>query len=293
MSDLAESPGTSPKMFVFVLMPFNKDFEDIYSLGIKAACEDAPAYCERVDEQVYEGTVLQRVYNQIAKADIIVADMTGRNPNVFYEVGYAHALNKRVVLLAQNADEIPFDLKSYPHIVYGEAGGKIAALKTELTRRLQWFVSNPERHSVKAADGLDLYLNSQMVAEGTTIAIRDARLVLRFAIYNRSAVTFQPDNLQIFVETPEGLIEAPGRSPAYRARRVEIPEKRRLFILDVEAPLFPQAWGQVYLHLHSTAPELSSAPIPLAIGLSTELGTRRANVLLVCEIPSWHSEPKT
>jgi nucleoside 2-deoxyribosyltransferase len=57
--------------------------------------------------------VLERVYNQIAKADIIVAEMTGRNANVFYETGYAHALNKRVVLLTQNANDIPFDLKHY------------------------------------------------------------------------------------------------------------------------------------------------------------------------------------
>ncbi|MCW5852783.1 MAG: hypothetical protein KIT87_22115 [Anaerolineae bacterium] len=110
--------NTAPKLFVFVLMPFRDDFDDIYHAGIKQACKDVGAYCERVDEQTYEGTITQRIYNQIAKADIIVSDMTGRNPNVFYETGYAHALNKRVILLTQKADDIPFDLKDYPHIVY-------------------------------------------------------------------------------------------------------------------------------------------------------------------------------
>jgi hypothetical protein len=54
---------------------------------------------------MYEGTILQRIYNQIAKADIIVSDMTGKNPNVFYETGYAHALNKQVILLTQNKED--------------------------------------------------------------------------------------------------------------------------------------------------------------------------------------------
>ena len=110
--------ATKPKPFAFVLMPFDKSFEDIFVLGIKSACENAGAYCERVNEQLFLENILDRIYNQIAKADIIVAEMTGCNANVFYEVGYAHALNKRVILLTQNADEIPFDLKQFPHIVY-------------------------------------------------------------------------------------------------------------------------------------------------------------------------------
>jgi hypothetical protein len=65
-----------PKPFAFVLMPFSSDFDDTYILGIKAACTDAGYYCERVDEQIFEETMLERIYNQIAKADLIVADMS-------------------------------------------------------------------------------------------------------------------------------------------------------------------------------------------------------------------------
>ena len=90
---------TKPKPIVFVLMTFDKAFTDVYQLGIKVACDKAGAYAERLDEQLFGESMLQRIYNQIAKADVIVADMTGRNPNVFYEVGYAHALGKVVILL--------------------------------------------------------------------------------------------------------------------------------------------------------------------------------------------------
>jgi hypothetical protein len=130
----------NPKPFVFVLMPFSEEFKDIYEVGIKPACQAAGAYCERVDEQIFLENILERIYSQIIKADIIVAEMTGRNPNVFYETGYAHCLGKRVVLLTQNAEDIPFDLKQYPHVVYG---GSIIKLKEQLKRIVRWCVKNP------------------------------------------------------------------------------------------------------------------------------------------------------
>ncbi len=88
--------STAPKYFVFVLMPFDEDFDDVYKVGIKPACRDAGAYCERVDEQIFHRSVLQQIYNQISKADLVVADMSDRNANVFYEAGYAHALDKKM-----------------------------------------------------------------------------------------------------------------------------------------------------------------------------------------------------
>jgi nucleoside 2-deoxyribosyltransferase len=125
------------KPFALVLMPFSEKFKDIYEVGIKPACKDAGAICERIDEQIFSENILERVYDQIRKADIIISEMTGRNANVFYETGYAHALGKRVILLTQEADDIPFDLKPYPHIVYK---GSISTLKNELERRMRWYV---------------------------------------------------------------------------------------------------------------------------------------------------------
>lgn len=136
--------STAPKPFVFVLMPFDEKFDDTYKFGIKGAAEDAGAYAERVDEQIFQEGILERIFNQINKADVVVADMTDRNPNVFYEVGYAHALGKIVLLLTQNADDIPFDLKHRPHIVYA---GKIEKLREKLTQRLIWAISESKMDS--------------------------------------------------------------------------------------------------------------------------------------------------
>jgi nucleoside 2-deoxyribosyltransferase len=142
-----ENRSTAPKPFVFVLMPFDHAFDDIYEYGIRHAADEAGAYADRLDKQLFDESMLERIFNQISKADVIVADMTGRNENVFYEVGYAHALGKIVILLTQEASDIPFDLKHRPHIVYGNGGGKIDRLKTLLVPRLTWALQEATRRS--------------------------------------------------------------------------------------------------------------------------------------------------
>lgn len=128
------------KPFAFVLMSFKPDFDDLYELGIKAACQLAGVECSRVDEQIFDDDILARIYKQIEIADVVISEMTGRNPNVFYETGYAHALNKRVILIANAKEDIPFDLEHYPYIIYNRS---IKYLKSELEKKLRWHINNP------------------------------------------------------------------------------------------------------------------------------------------------------
>jgi hypothetical protein len=166
MADIKMSdPGnTVPKPFVFVLMPFDSKFDDIYKFGIKGAADDVGAYAERVDEQIFMEGILDRIFNQISKADVIVADMTGRNPNVFYEVGYAHALGKIVILLTQNSDDIPFDLKHRQHTVYA---GKIEGLRIELATKLEWAIRETKnRTDSKLIERISLSIMHKVLPQG-------------------------------------------------------------------------------------------------------------------------------
>jgi hypothetical protein len=150
-------------------MPFDEKFDDIYKFGIKGAAEDAGAYAERVDEQIFIEGMLDRIFNQINKADVIIADMTGKNPNVFYEVGYAHALNKVVLLITQSADDIPFDLKHRQHIVYG---GRIEQLRTELSSRIVWGVAEAERRRIGGfSERFSVRLNGVELKQGLSSAV--------------------------------------------------------------------------------------------------------------------------
>jgi nucleoside 2-deoxyribosyltransferase len=123
------------QIFAFVLMPFDTAFNDIYKLGIKEPATTLGILAERVDEQIFQEGILERIYRQIELADLVVADMTGQNPNVFYEVGYAHAKGKLCVLLTQSSEDIPFDLKHHRHIVYGSS---IGLLRTLVTEEMAW-----------------------------------------------------------------------------------------------------------------------------------------------------------
>ena len=108
--------------------------------------------------QTFYESILERIYNQIGKADIVISDVTGRSPNVFYETGYAHALGKTVILLASTADDIPFDLQHYSHIVYE---GRISYLKEELQRRVRWYIENPSDGSRRPLFQLELYVQGE------------------------------------------------------------------------------------------------------------------------------------
>lgn len=131
-----------PKPFAFVLMPFGEKFVDIYRLGIQETARACGVVAERVDEQFYTESMLERIYRQIDSADFIIADMTGRNPNVFYEVGYAHAKEKICTLITQRAEDIPFDLKHHRHLIYD---GSITNLKEMLSRDIEWVKAELER----------------------------------------------------------------------------------------------------------------------------------------------------
>jgi len=167
----------SPKMAnerrpfsIFVVMPFDDEFRDTYELGIKPACIEAGADCERVDEQLFLENILERIYGQIEKADLIVAEMSGRNPNVFYEIGYAHGIGKHAILLTRNADDIPFDLKHFPHVVYE---GKITKLKSELQKTVRWCISHPESLKAEIRGDADLgalanQISNYLTANGYT-----------------------------------------------------------------------------------------------------------------------------
>src|SRR6266436_829048 len=114
-----ELPIMSQQLFAFVVMPFAKEFEDKYVLGIKSAAEDAGMRVERLKDQIfYRQGMVERIHHQIEEADFIIGDMTEPNPNVFYEVGYARAKNKLCILLTDDPDKLPFDLKYRRHIIY-------------------------------------------------------------------------------------------------------------------------------------------------------------------------------
>ncbi len=99
-------------------MPFRPELHFFY-LYIRQYLKDQHGIeCERGDAKVLTIPLLEKIKKQIADADMIIADMSGRNPNVFYELGLADALGKKVVLITQDADNVPTDVRHLEFIKY-------------------------------------------------------------------------------------------------------------------------------------------------------------------------------
>lgn len=103
---------------VFVLMPFRSDLKPIYEDHVKPVAATLGLSAKRADDFFSTHEVMRDVWEGIYEARVIVADCTDRNPNVFYEIGLAHAIGRQVILITQNADDVPFDLRSLRYIHY-------------------------------------------------------------------------------------------------------------------------------------------------------------------------------
>jgi hypothetical protein len=97
----------------FVLMPFNEEATAIFDQLIAEPLIEVGYDVRRADSVIDQQSVLSDIVQGINGADLIVADLTDLNPNVFYELGIAHGLGVPTVLITQSLDEVPFDLKSY------------------------------------------------------------------------------------------------------------------------------------------------------------------------------------
>lgn len=99
-------------------MPFGGKFEDYYREIYKPAIEQCGYKSRRSDDLFRPSTIIQDIWFLIQDATIILADLSERNPNVLYELGLAHAIQKPVILLSNNIEEVPFDLRSLRILIY-------------------------------------------------------------------------------------------------------------------------------------------------------------------------------
>ncbi len=109
---------TNHKPLAFVIMPFDEEFKDVYEQFLKPVLKDAGFCVKRADDILSQQNILTDVLQGIHDGDLIIADLTGENPNVFYELALAHALEKPVIMLTQSVEGIPFDLQSYRLLEY-------------------------------------------------------------------------------------------------------------------------------------------------------------------------------
>lgn len=121
-----------------VIMPFRKDLDDVYENVVKPTIEGTGLVSRRADDIRGHQPIMGDIWKSICEAHVVVADLTGRNPNVFYELGIAHTVGKKTILISQQEEEsIPFDISHIRQIRYSDNASGLATLRDALVGTLK------------------------------------------------------------------------------------------------------------------------------------------------------------
>jgi Nucleoside 2-deoxyribosyltransferase len=121
----------------FVVMQFGKEYDVFWKEVIVPVARKAGFEAVRADDIYGPGVILQDIIRQIVECDVIIAEITPTNANVFYELGYAHALGKPTILLANRAlERLPFDISGYRVVYYSDTIGGKSDVESALCKHL-------------------------------------------------------------------------------------------------------------------------------------------------------------
>jgi nucleoside 2-deoxyribosyltransferase len=179
LADIFSSTYATEDGLCFVILPFNEDLEEIYERILRPVVSGEPILmrCVRGDEIFSNKPIMGDVWEWIQKAEIIIADLTGKNPNVMYELGLAHALWKKVILIAQSVDDLPFDLRHLRTIVYKHNIKGTEALARDLSAAIVELRGLPSNAGAAmqardSMDGLDEFSGLRVIAKNDATRAR-------------------------------------------------------------------------------------------------------------------------
>ncbi len=171
----------------FVLMPFGEEgtpereqLDDIYENIIRRAVEESGLglKCVRADEITRSGSIIDDIILYAAKSRIVIADLSGRNANVFYELGIRHSFSGKTILLAQSKNDLPFDIMPMRTIIYSKETLK----KAENARcKLVRFLESTERNSPPSVSPVLSIIKDVKVSKETTL--EEARFLKRLNFF--------------------------------------------------------------------------------------------------------------
>ena len=130
----------------FIIMAFSQQSEtglplvDIHA-AIKRGCKAAEVDAHRADEVEHSGSITELILKQIKTHRFLISDLTHERPNVYYEIGYAHGMQKEVVLTAHRGTKVHFDIASHNVIFYSSS----TELEERIAKRLRARIDNAEQ----------------------------------------------------------------------------------------------------------------------------------------------------
>jgi len=145
----------------FIIMPFSEtttcteeQWTDIYENIHKSAINGSMFGYKSKRSEIRTGAFIKDILMQLNHADVVLADLTDMNPNVFYELGVRHTLRNRTILVSQTMDDVPSDLKQYGVITYKTTPSGVNKYKKEIKKFLKHIRNNPDRPDNPVSDYL-------------------------------------------------------------------------------------------------------------------------------------------
>ncbi len=150
----------------FVIMPFGGWFDIYYRDIFFKAIKDSGLDAKRADDLYRSSPIINDIWELTKNATVILADLTGKNPNVFYELGLAHAIKKPAILVTETIDDVPFDLRALRVIEYdkneSDWGDK---LKVKITYSIRETIESPLDRVLPTFLDVDKTLNKRVSSE--------------------------------------------------------------------------------------------------------------------------------
>jgi len=149
------------KKLCFVIMPFSstnrctsEQWTEIFNNVHKPAVTGSRLGYRCVRSDIRTGAFIKDILMQLNQADVVLADLTDMNPNVFYELGVRHTLKNRTILVSQTMDDVPSDLRQYGVITYKTTPNGVVEYKKNLNNLLRDIRDNPDRADNPVSDYL-------------------------------------------------------------------------------------------------------------------------------------------
>lgn len=136
-------PHSQYKSDIFMLMPFTVQLlNEVYQHHVSKVATSLKLTIKRADDFFSKREIVKEIWSAINAAQIIVADCTGKNPNVFYEIGMAHSIGKPTIIITMNEEDVPYDLRHIRYIPYVSTPGGLISLEDKLGIAIKKIMSN-------------------------------------------------------------------------------------------------------------------------------------------------------
>ncbi|MEX1254541.1 MAG: hypothetical protein WEE64_09380 [Dehalococcoidia bacterium] len=226
---IGDVSGQREPGLLFVLQPINPDFTKVLG-AIKAVGKTKGLTVRRADDIKKPGAIMSHVVESMCRADVVVADLTNLNPNVFYETGIGHAIREDMILLTQDIESVPFDLRHLRLIEY--KGDRLAKLRANLGNMVDQVLAlppdlrwpTPRQSSPSRSTDADELLTSRNLADITKenfgsnpdsqrLAVRerectvDCRAFVVMSLVPSFSITIDHDGLWHWIESRRARVD--------------------------------------------------------------------------------------